>query len=226
MDNLDPEAQQRRETFARYGLAMYHAQCVEKSLAILVSTVLNKEFLPSDPKRREEIQDEVFSETIGKLLTRMRKEVSVPRNLNKTLDDTRRKRNWLAHEYFWARAGEIMTNRGRDRMIGELTELSDFFSKVDAHLVAIYEQWMKRLGLTQEIINATNIEDSHLYRFDATAFNGWLSPLCPPIVPRLDRRLQVHRSAGAGDHSRERSACALSNKQRPLQYSRPREAQG
>ena len=78
IEELDENAQQRRETFARYGLAMYHAQCVEKSLAILVSTVLNKEFMPSDPGRREEIQDEVFSKTIGKLLTRMRKQVTVP----------------------------------------------------------------------------------------------------------------------------------------------------
>jgi len=97
MEELDANAQQRRETFARYGLAMYHAQCVENSLAILVSSVLNKEFLPSDPSRREEIQDEVFSEAIGKLLTRMRKQVSVPPNLDHTLDDARQKRNWLAH---------------------------------------------------------------------------------------------------------------------------------
>ena len=32
MEDLDADAQKRRETFARYGLAMYHAQCVEKSL--------------------------------------------------------------------------------------------------------------------------------------------------------------------------------------------------
>jgi hypothetical protein len=61
MDELDADAQQRHETFARYGLAMYHAQCVEKSLAILVSSVFNKEFLPSPPDQREEIQNEIFS---------------------------------------------------------------------------------------------------------------------------------------------------------------------
>jgi hypothetical protein len=154
MEDLDANAQQRRETFARYGLAMYHAQCVEKSLAILVSTVLNKEFLPSDPDRREEIQDEVFSKAIGKLLTRMRKQISVPPNLDSTLDLARHKRNWLAHEYFWARAGELLTARGRDKMIDELTEVSDFFSKVDAHLVSIYEKWMKRVGVPQETIDA------------------------------------------------------------------------
>ncbi len=152
MEELDDNAQQRRETFARYGLAMYHAQCVEKSLAILVSSVFNKEFLPSNPNRREEIQDEVFSKTIGRLLTRMRKQIAVPTKLDRTLDDAWQKRNWLAHEYFWARAGEIMTTRGRDKMIRELTELSDLFSKVDAHLVSIYEKWNKRAGVPQTVI--------------------------------------------------------------------------
>ena len=153
MEELDENAQQRRETFARYGLAMYHAQCVEKSLAILVSSVFNKNFLPSAPDRRGEIQDEVFSKTIGKLLTRMRKQISVPPSLDQTLHDAWQKRNWLAHEYFWAGAGELMTTRGRNRLIDELTGLSDFFSKVDAHLVSIYEKWSKRIGLPQTVID-------------------------------------------------------------------------
>ena len=155
MEELDKNAQQRRETFARYGLAMYHAQCVEKSLAILVSSVFNKEFLLSDADGREEIQGEVFSKTIGKLLTRMRKQVSVPPNLDKILDEARQKRNWLAHEYFWERAGEFMTTRGRNNMIDELTKISEFFSKVDGHLVSIYEMWMKRVGVPQETIDAS-----------------------------------------------------------------------
>lgn len=153
MEELDEDAQQRRETFARYGLAMYHAQCVEKSLAILVSSVFNKDFLPSDPDRREEIQDEVFSKAIGRLLTRLRTQVTVPPNLDRTLADAWHKRNWLAHDYFFARAGEVMTARGREKMIEELTGLSDFFSKLDAHLVSIYEKWGKRIGLPQAVID-------------------------------------------------------------------------
>ena len=35
-DQLDENAKRRRELFGRYGLAMYHAQCVEKSLAIRI----------------------------------------------------------------------------------------------------------------------------------------------------------------------------------------------
>lgn len=153
MEELDAEAQQRREMFALYGLAMYHAQCVEKSLAILVSSVLNTEFLSTDIKRRVEIQDDVFSKTIGRLLTRMRKQVRVSANLDQMLDEAWQKRNWLAHEYLWARAGEAMTTRGRYKMIDELTELSGFFSEVDARLMSIYERWAKKIGIPQSVLD-------------------------------------------------------------------------
>lgn len=153
MEVLDANAKQRREVFARYGLAMFHAQCVEKSLAIMASCVLNKEFLPSDCNRRGEILDEAFAKTIGRLLTRIKKQIIVPPNLELTLNDALQKRNWLAHEYFWIRAGEMNTTRGRNKMLVELTELSDFFSRVDAHLVSIYEKWGIKAGVSQEVLD-------------------------------------------------------------------------
>jgi len=45
-----------------------------------------------------------------------------------------------------------MTRSGRDKMINELIKLSEFFSKLDAHLTKIYETWAKKTGLTQETI--------------------------------------------------------------------------
>ena len=38
MEQLDPESYQIREVYARYGLAMYQAQCVERQLALLLIT--------------------------------------------------------------------------------------------------------------------------------------------------------------------------------------------
>jgi len=152
MEKLDVESRQRRETFARYGLAMYHAQCVEKSLAILVSAVFNKEFLPCSPDSREHFFEEAFSKTVGSLLQLLRNHISVPPNLDLTLKKTLEKRNWLAHNYFWERAGEIVTTRGRENMIKELTELSDYFSRIDEHLVSIYDKWAKKVGITPETL--------------------------------------------------------------------------
>ena len=127
MSELDENAYLNRETFAHYGLAMYHAQCVEKSLAILVSSVFNREFLGSSLDRREAIQDEVFTKTVGRLLKRLKEQIPIPPNLDKTLAEALKKRNWLAHDYFWERAGHMLTSHGKEKMIEELTNLADFF---------------------------------------------------------------------------------------------------
>jgi hypothetical protein len=149
MKELDDDSYQNRETFARYGLAMYHAQCVEKSLAMLVSCVFNKEFLQSTRDRREEIQNEEFSKTMWRLLKRLKKQITIPPNLDKTLSESLEKRNWLAHDYFLERGIQMMTPKGKKEMIEELTSLSDYFSKLDAHLTKIYESAMKKLGITE-----------------------------------------------------------------------------
>jgi hypothetical protein len=154
LEELDEDAQQRRETFARYGLVMYHTQCVEKSLAILVSTVFNEEFLTSSSDRREEILDDVFAKTTGRLLIRLREKVTLPPNLDETLRDAHRKRNWLAHEYFWDRAGDLLTTAGRKKMIDELTVLYQFFSDVDVQLTPIYDEWIDKVGLRESIDKA------------------------------------------------------------------------
>lgn len=151
MEELDYDAQQRRDVFARYGLAMYQAQCVEKSLAILVSSVFNENFLPSEPANREEMQDDIFAKTTGALLTRLRKQVAVPQNLDKSLEEARRKRNWLAHGYFWDRAHDVLTTEGREGMIKELTQLSEFFSSLDAHLMTLCEKWARKVGIWGEV---------------------------------------------------------------------------
>jgi len=49
----------------------------------------------------------------------------------------------------------MMTTRGRHKVIDELTELSEFFSKVDAHLVSLYEKWMKKVGMPETTIDAS-----------------------------------------------------------------------
>lgn len=152
MEPLNQDAEQRRETFARYGVAMYHAQCVEKSLAILITTVLNTKFLSSKPDQRDAMFDDALDKAIGKLLKRLKQKIQVPPNLDRNLEEARKKRNWLAHDFFWDRAGELQTSRGREKLIAELDRLSDFFSKIDAHLTSSYEKWIKKAGIPQDVI--------------------------------------------------------------------------
>jgi hypothetical protein len=66
--DLPVEAKQRRETFARFGLAMYHAQCVERQIGILLATTLNPDFLRSSQEERDRFFDVEFAKTLGRLV--------------------------------------------------------------------------------------------------------------------------------------------------------------
>lgn len=81
MEELDLNAQLNREAFATYGLAMYHAQCVEKTLALLVSSVFNKKFILSTPEERESFYEKTFDKTFGQLLNKLKEKIKVPDNL-------------------------------------------------------------------------------------------------------------------------------------------------
>jgi hypothetical protein len=61
--DLPPEAEQRRETFARFGLAVYESQCVEKQLAILLATACN---LASPKPRQMSVSECLMPKTRGR----------------------------------------------------------------------------------------------------------------------------------------------------------------
>ena len=153
MEEIDDDAYQRREVFSRYGLALYHVQCVEKSLSILLSSVFNMDFLSSTPDVREKFFNQAFSMTLGQLINRLKQRITIHSEIQKDLLEALRKRNWLAHDYFYERSGELLTRSGRTRIIEEITELSNFFNNLDIQLMGIVEKWSDKVGITTEVID-------------------------------------------------------------------------
>ena len=80
--------------------------------------------------------------------------VKIPDNFENTLVVAVKKRNWLAHDYFWENSYSIMTTEGREKMINELQELSDYFSKIDERMVKMYQKIFNKIGLTEEVVLA------------------------------------------------------------------------
>ncbi len=141
---------QRRETFAYYGLACYQVQCVERQMAILLAIT---EFPIIDPGQGVEFNkylDGSFERTFGQLLTRIRK-LDVDENVVARLNDALEKRNWLAHHYFWDRATTLLTRKGRCQMILELVDLANTFSELDDQLTRICTEWNERNGITEDV---------------------------------------------------------------------------
>lgn len=150
MEEIDPESHHIREVYARYGLAMYQAQCVERQLAILLAT----EYGPGPRKITRSQYDELlqshFDRTLGALVRELGKSISLPTDFEKMLCIALEKRNWLAHRYFWERAGHFVSSKGRDRMIEELQETIDYLERLDAKLTEVTEAWARRHNITSK----------------------------------------------------------------------------
>lgn len=152
LDELPFDAQQRREVFARFGLASYHAQCIERQIAILLAATHNPEFLRVRPESRDHFFDREFAKTLGRLAKDLAARVQLPDDLESTIAGAVTKRNWLTHHYFWERAGWILTSDGREKMIDELQEAADFFGALDDDLTAIGLEWFERVGGSRDAI--------------------------------------------------------------------------
>ena len=149
--NLPPEASQRRETFARYGRAMYHAQCVERQIAILLATNCNPELQSKGvaPEDWDRYFDDAFKKTLGQLVNTIKKQVEVSASLGARLKNAVSHRNWLSHNYFWERAGPLLSWEGREKMIAELTHVGDELQMLDKELTAVSDKWLKANGISE-----------------------------------------------------------------------------
>jgi hypothetical protein len=153
IDILDQDEEQIKEVYARFGLAMYQAQCVERAIAILLAT----EYGPGPTKitrsQYDDLLESLFKKTFGGLIAHLRKSVNVPSNFDDTLREALNKRNWLAHEYFWDRAGHFLSDKGRNIMLSELNEIIEYFSNLDQQVTEIYQAWAEKHGITKDRIN-------------------------------------------------------------------------
>lgn len=146
---LPLEASQKRETFARYGLAIYHAQCVEKQIGILLATSFNRKFMSVSPGDKEYFFSDAFQKTMGHLLKTIKEKVKIEPTLYRRLTKALNLRNWLTHNYFWERAGSLLTWDGREKMITELTKASDELNALDNDLTTITVKWLKANGISE-----------------------------------------------------------------------------
>ena len=153
-EELPFDAQQRREVFARFGLTMYYAQCLEQQIGMMLASMYNREFLEVESEDR----DRFFEREIAKTLGRMAKDLKTRAGISPTLNDRLCRaveiRNWLAYDYFYQRSLAINSLEGREKMITELQEQADFLQDLDQEFTDIMYKWMKYLGITKEAIEA------------------------------------------------------------------------
>lgn len=156
--HIDPESEQIREVYARFGLAMYQAQCLERQLAIILATKYGPGPTRITRKDFDALLERMFKRTLGQLVNDIGGIIEVNEDEKEQLRYALNKRNWLAHHYFWDRAAEFQSRDGRASMITELQEAAEYFDAMDVIYTKRTRDWGETVGITQQSI------DDHLDR--------------------------------------------------------------
>jgi len=157
--------EQVREVYARFGLALYFAQVLERGI---VNALIFLDLIPNRSKRLRSTKEweteydafasRHFQKTLGGLIRALGEVKAVPDELEKLLASALHERNRLAHYYFWERADEFMTTPGCNRMITELAAARDLFDHADKRLMQITAAIRTRHGFTEERIEMMVLE--------------------------------------------------------------------
>ena len=151
--HIDPDAAQRREVFAYFGLAMYYVQCLEKQLALLLAIEIRLSQTEMSETQFDKTLEDLWSRPFGPLVKSFGR-LKEPREDEKDrLRKARDKRNWLVHHYFSDRSFEILSGPGRASMIEELSEAACLFQTLDQQLTNLTMELGDILGITQQSID-------------------------------------------------------------------------
>jgi len=149
----EPTAAEIKEVYARFGLAMYLAQCVERKLATLLATKYGPGVREMTQTQYDDLLRSLFKQTFGSLTKRLyRNSVETTNDLEQSLEKALEYRNWLAHNYFWERAGHFMTPKGCLFMVEELQEIVDYLYDFEHQLGSVLNEWTRQNGISEGMI--------------------------------------------------------------------------
>ena len=142
----------QKEVYAFFGLASYTGQCLEKGL---VNFAMAYKLLDENALNQEQwlsLYDGLNSKTFGCLLRSVKKRVNMPEVIERYLAKALKRRNWMAHDFFYDRAMHFCDEEGMRQMISELRELIYLFHVTDRLLDTVYMDVWATFGVTQEWI--------------------------------------------------------------------------
>ncbi len=147
------EGDHTKEVYAHYGVAMYHAQCLERALSILLISEEMPEIKIKKLSDFDNSLDSLFTKTFGRLIKKFKKQqIDIYDDFENDISNALKKRNWVAHNYFWERVGHFATTDGRNYMVNELNEISIIFEELDKNITEITNEWYQKNGVKPESV--------------------------------------------------------------------------
>ena len=153
MQDEAPTPDLRRELFARFGLAYYHSECLHKELCnFLAISVFPSRHGITRPRIEERLV-QAFALLLGLVVEELRP--LLPLDILADLEGAVKKRNFLAHQFWFERAHLMRTASGIETMIEELDAMSEQFYQVDDKCTRRFARKRRDLGITDKVIRST-----------------------------------------------------------------------
>ncbi|HWQ19990.1 MAG TPA: hypothetical protein VN455_09460 [Methanotrichaceae archaeon] len=145
----EPDDYGPKEVYAFFGLASYYAQILEIGILTMVVAFRCKE-LHITRGEFDALYAEYNKKTLGQLLMRARKSISIPNDIDTLLGEALLRRNWLIHHYFADRSAQFNTEIGRQQMLSELQSIIRVFGEADHAIEPIYTPVLEEFGVNEE----------------------------------------------------------------------------
>lgn len=148
----------RKDVFAHYGAAMYYAQCIERSMMLIIMFLDHYPDAMAKTKSRKDWEigidvfwDQATKQTMGRLIGKLDQLDFPTDDLLKNLRAALKVRNFVAHQYFSERAVEITYDAGCRSMIHELQEYQSQFQEIEVEFNKVVDELALSYGLSDEI---------------------------------------------------------------------------
>jgi hypothetical protein len=158
IEEIDDESWQIREVYAKYGLAMYSAQCFETGLVNLLISLKLKDREKIIRSDIDLFTEKNYEKTLGRLIHSLKQAMKISENLETELRELLGIRNYLAHRYFRVKAIDFMKKDGRQRMLFELESIISKLENGDKKIDLIDSVICEQYGITNEMVSK-KIED-------------------------------------------------------------------
>ena len=146
--------EENREVFARFGLAAYHAQCLEYELIGLLLLLKRVNMAVIDLEALLSTEQSLSKRTLGQLIYQLKSKISLDSTYEEMLTTALEKRNYLMHHFFHQHAYNIPVKSGQDLMIDELDEISYSLDNCDKMMQIITAMFAKVCGISDDAVQA------------------------------------------------------------------------
>ncbi|NKQ36445.1 MAG: hypothetical protein HF973_12610 [Chloroflexi bacterium] len=153
MDDLEDLT---KEVYARFGLAYYLGEVLHRGLCNAYTLLSFEKADHITRSRFEEKLAYAFSLTLGQIIKEVKE--FLPSELDEQLQFALKKRNFLAHHFWYERIHLMGNKQGLVQMLYELDDMSQLFSDLDRKVNENLESRRIELGVTDEVINSLMIE--------------------------------------------------------------------